>query len=40
MGWLTVLEIWSIIIMVGHGYVQADMVLEKKLRVLHFVQMY
>ena len=28
-------EVRSIIIMVGHGGIQADMVLEKELRVLH-----
>ena len=35
MGWLTVSEAQSIIIMAGHGGMQADMVLEKDLRVLH-----
>ena len=30
------MEIQSIIIMVGHGGMQADMVLEKELRVLFF----
>ena len=29
-------EVQSVIIMVGHGGVQADMVLEKALRILHF----
>ena len=38
MGWLTVPEVQSIIIMVGHGSVQADMVLEKELGVLHLDQ--
>ena len=33
MGWVTVLEVWSIIIVVGHGGLQADMMLE--LRVLY-----
>ena len=35
MGWLTVSEVQFIIIMVGHGSVQADIVLEKELRVPH-----
>ena len=33
--WLTVSEVQSIITMAGHGSVQASMVLEKELRVLH-----
>ena len=28
-------EVWSTIIMVGHGGMQADMVLEKELRILY-----
>ena len=36
MGWLTVSEVQSTLIMVGHGGIQADMVLEKELRVLQF----
>ncbi|KAL6084023.1 hypothetical protein STEG23_029938 [Scotinomys teguina] len=34
-GWLTVSEVESIIIRAEHGGMQADMVLEKELRVLH-----
>ena len=34
MEWLTVSEVQSII-MEGHGSMQADMVLERELRVLH-----
>ena len=32
-GWLVISEVYSIIIMGGHGGMQADMVLEKELRV-------
>ena len=35
-GWLTISEVQSVIIMAGHGSMQADMVLEKELRVLRF----
>ena len=34
-GLLRVSEVYSIIIMAGHSSVQADMVLQKDLRVLH-----
>ena len=34
--WLTVSEVQSLIIMVGHCSVRANMVPEKELRILHF----
>ena len=35
LGWLTVSEVESIIVMVGYDGTQADLGLEKELRVLH-----